>query len=165
MFLEDFTSAIMASYIMLQAPPPAPRPRFTYRPHKCRLAGLVRVCLIPHLVQQNYINRLLFIVEVKVFCKYYWGRLNIFPSWIIVSLSPSQNMSLVYLVVTPRCLILFHLVDCYFLNAKLGRKICISLKSRLSRNEMWYAADNHNYMCHILPGFVQKDFQIRTLIK
>ena len=34
-----------------------------------------------------------------------------------------------------------------------------STENQLSRNEMWYAADNHNYMCHICAkGFLNSKF-------
>ena len=47
-------------------------------------------------------------------------------------------------------------------NAKIGKGNLYLTENGLSRNEIYCAADIHNYMCHI---YVQKDFQIRTLIK
>ena len=32
---------------------------------------------------------------------------------------------------------------------KIGKGNLYSTKNRLSRSEMWYAADIHNYICHI----------------
>ena len=45
-------------------------------------------------------------------------------------------------------------------NVKLGKEICIfKTENQLSRNQMWCAADNHNYMCHIYAkGFLDLNF-------
>ena len=42
----------------------------------------------------------------------------------------------------------------------MGREINLYLtEKRLSRNEMWCAADNHNYMCYICAkGFLDSNF-------
>ena len=34
-------------------------------------------------------------------------------------------------------------------NSKIGKGNLYLTENRLSRNEMWGAVDNHNYMCHI----------------
>ena len=34
--------------------------------------------------------------------------------------------------------------------AKLGREIFILIENQLGRNKMWFAVDNHSYMCHIM---------------
>ena len=48
---------------------------------------------------------------------------------------------------------------------KLGIKICILTENQLCRNEMWRAAHNHNYMCHICAnGFLDSNFK-QLLIK
>ena len=44
-------------------------------------------------------------------------------------------------------------------NAKIGKGNLYLTENRLSRNEMWCAAYNHNYMCHIrAKGFLDSNF-------
>ena len=50
-------------------------------------------------------------------------------------------------------------------NAKSGREICI-LKIVLSRNEIWCAAGNHNYMSHACAkGFLDSNFNEAVIDK
>ena len=44
-------------------------------------------------------------------------------------------------------------------NAKLWKGNLYLTENRLSGNEMWCAADNYNYMCHIyVKGFLDLNF-------
>ena len=44
-------------------------------------------------------------------------------------------------------------------DAKFGKEIFILTDNWLGRNEVWYAEDNHSYMCHICPKwFLDQNF-------
>ena len=48
---------------------------------------------------------------------------------------------------------------------KIGKRNLYFTENRLSRNEMWCAADNHNYMCHICAkGLLDANFEIQIQI-
>ena len=51
-------------------------------------------------------------------------------------------------------------------NAKLGKGNRHLTENRLSRNETWCAADNHNYKCHIrLKAFLDSNFNQAVIDK
>ena len=52
----------------------------------------------------------------------------------------------------------------YGKNAKLEREICILTENRSNRNEMWCAADSHNYMCHMHKDFQKKKKKKNVII-
>ena len=42
---------------------------------------------------------------------------------------------------------------------KIGKGNLYLTENRLERNEIWFAGDNHSYMCHICAkGFLDSDF-------